>query len=945
MSQPIRAIRLSQLQMKVSSELAKSGHAMSMAEFIDTDGLKKIGFFKPVDETYPPLLLFYAVATSCLARYTLGDERAAEDMVVVDNHGEIVGSLSVGIPNYKPLMGTSLLASAMPEDPVERELVYPSVETLLRANVAELLVSAWYLGNDDLHPDNLSLYELIDWDMYFYWITHAMKGDRAIDDSIIKASPVDAMKLLASHILNFPRVSGRTHWPANNYPGNYTYWKRFASVAAFQELTKNPEIIVEGRPFPVCFQEQMFDALLKELLLFDPIVLRRRLEQYLSGFSLNYFALPEEKRAILEREHPNLFKHSYNHKPFVDHILEVFQLNYDNLSRATLFFMGDINIEGQSVPGFYQYLESRPSALKRIVAFAENQNMKLREKRMSNKSEAGSSTSDSQSQADIEHNIKFIINHYHKIWRDAHTGVLRKALDDLKTLKFQLTKQIKFINESRDHDGDQSLFTVALTPIQSSEIIETLADENLVTEAWQIIGEPELKESQSLDNLNLSLSLLEAMTRQIHEISCAYYKLSLSDLTMDTNKEFTQMLYNMVHSYQQTCLPLLGTGEFPVKFTSITTELKRFCSNFNLEEHLQSDDKPFPVKALSASKMQIARHLEPETIQAGLSALFDWVNTLEKNTHGNILTAFILSIIDSDYEPKTLLETWTLNRQRANQIRSFLKDERYANQSNSWRLAIILSEGGKGPTSLNTKIITGLIGVMLDDTHGITDNKPAYCLNSLREVYALQAFNSVIYTEHAVEYVLKDTQFSDVPGNVHYWNNFGERLYEWINAAGLVEIKKIMTAGLELYKSKNARDNSLLGRMGLFGKSRKESIEQIISNLTPDNLCFQISLVLKEKTGMISSSSDWCLMDTLLTAIKKDISTDSEKIIDPKYKFLLSADMSEQRGGALLSKMKEYADRYIEEHLKKFDASSIGRRERSLTSASAPAGPASSGWF
>src|SRR3990167_6358774 len=123
----------------------KSAHEVLPASWVDPIDHQTIeGFFKRVtasedkEDNYPILLAKYDVAISVLMRMRLG-ETAAEDQLVLSNEGEVLGTFSRRLPDYKP-MGSGERPLTVDEE--ERELVWPTrVETLLEHNVARLLTA------------------------------------------------------------------------------------------------------------------------------------------------------------------------------------------------------------------------------------------------------------------------------------------------------------------------------------------------------------------------------------------------------------------------------------------------------------------------------------------------------------------------------------------------------------------------------------------------------------------------------------------------------------------------------------------------------------------------------------------------------------------------------------------------------------------------------------
>ena len=369
MQLPRKALRDGQLRHTSAGQAVEaSGHKVSKAEFTDSDGAIITGFFKPVGPDYTELSAKYSTAVSIAMRFALGD-KVAEDRLVFNKQGQIVGTFSIAVDDYKPLLS---FKGKVPSDQQEKELVCPSVRTLLKHDVASLLVSSWRYKDDDRHPGNFSLKYAIDPDMSLYNRTSKIKGGRLVD--VIRNKDIEeATALQFAHITNFPNVPGRTHWPTYKLPDNYNFLKQNASYYEFQQLATNPAL--ETDEGSTSFQEQMFNAMLKELLAFEPDMWMLAFDDYFGDTPLDYLSLDPYKSEQLSKYQPLLYNTVTDRESFAKHALAVFQQEYDELCRTVVFYPGcEKNEYGVSVVSFNHFLRNKPSSLKKTLDWAESQN-------------------------------------------------------------------------------------------------------------------------------------------------------------------------------------------------------------------------------------------------------------------------------------------------------------------------------------------------------------------------------------------------------------------------------------------------------------------------------------------------------------------------------------------------------------------------------------------
>lgn len=778
---PVKAILYKQL--KFLGGATPSGHEVSKAEFIDIDGQTKTGFFKPLDSTYPVLLAKYSVAISVALRLALGD-RAAEDRLVFDDEGKIVGSISINLPNFKPLLCS---LEVVPTDSQQKEQVCPSVASLLRYNVAEWLVAALHYKCDDRHPGNVGLAGMIDWDMFLYHITSIIKGQRLID-GILKEAPEKGMKLRATNLDNFPILDDRTHWPTNALPGNLNVNKRCMSYLAFQALAENPSTeINEG---VIRFQEQLFTALLKELLTFDPSTLRARLEEYLGDLTLDYFSVGHEKKQKLQESHPKLFTEQTDKQLFIDHMMAVLQEQYDELYRAVVFYIGcDKNKSGVPVVPFSSFLRNRPSAYHEVKEWAKCQNKKMDhcwrqyQSRKSPTTPLAPETSDDESPLDVNcvgpegrYNMDKMAQRYHKIWRDAHILQLNHIILEARILAHELANNLS--TESLPLALGESVMLDELTSL---------------TEAWQLLGETSsLSESRRIEcdsnsSLRLGLQVLEQFIVQLNKCAHQYYRLNLTELTVESNQAFCDELAKIIRDHEKDIYKTFGRSTWAFKFVKVVEELQRYYGGLHFQRHLRSTDAELSTSVRHDYPALLKRpHTEEEIVNACLNTLFDWANALDKKT----LEGHILAIIKECYQPSP----WNIiaNRWRANEVEYYLKN---SDEDGANRLASILSVGGHETTSLNTLLIIHLIPEMLRDTISQVDVN----LMSVRNACDRGEFNAAAYTCAATEYARNDERFTHVYTRKNM-AQFNQALYGWINSMDVTAFQKMIEEALGEYE-------------------------------------------------------------------------------------------------------------------------------------------------
>lgn len=355
---------------------------------------KKNGFAKICDlpdehgishGQYPALAAKYVVAFSVFARAGLGD-KASEDLLVYDEQGNIVETLSLKIPGFVPL-------SKQPD---------PELDVLIKGNFASLLVSAYRHKNDDLHPDNVAADAIIDHDMDYYDLMSIIKGKRPLCGIIPSLSePKEASDLKERDICNLLLdVESRTHWPTHFIPKNLNLAKRF-KASAFSELASHPD-----------FNKQFFTAILTELLAYDKTMLENRMRERLGDIALGLEELPEEKRiellkygeksALFYKKNPD---GSTTERTFVEHCSRLFEVEQHKFSQLVL-----------KIPEVRDFVMKNPEAYKEIREWFINENKKIADPTQ-------------------QYNIDAIDQNYRELWHKCFLEQLCTQLSVLNRIK------------------------------------------------------------------------------------------------------------------------------------------------------------------------------------------------------------------------------------------------------------------------------------------------------------------------------------------------------------------------------------------------------------------------------------------------------------------------------------------------------------------------------
>lgn len=400
-TQPKKSFRENQLT--PAGELSGSGHSMSKVTFKSESGETQVGYFKPCSEAegYPPLLAKYSVAISQECRLALGS-RSAEERLVFNEDGEITGTVSIAVPGFVPML-TAHPSTKIPSDESIRRLVCPTKQTLIDHNIGELLAMLWTMQQDDGHPNNISLFGIIDFDMFRYQYTSIIKGERAVCNTYFAPAADESACLRESELDSHLLEVRRTHWPTH-LPKNVNVFKQFLNQAEFLKLGESET-----------YKEQIYEALLKQLLSHQNSTLQERLYEYLGEEALGLDELEQDGQNPRKRQlttlHPKrLFYRGVSQdteRLFVDHYMQLTSLEFKKLYTLVV-----------SNTGFKRYLRTHPEAFTTIKRWFTYQNSQ---------------------EVDKPFALSRLEQTYNKIWRDTLRQDVIIAVADLVAI----TKQIK----------------------------------------------------------------------------------------------------------------------------------------------------------------------------------------------------------------------------------------------------------------------------------------------------------------------------------------------------------------------------------------------------------------------------------------------------------------------------------------------------------------------
>lgn len=670
--------------------LPSSGHEVLSIQFSEQNQTMN-GFYKKLASDYPPILAQYSVAISVLMRISLG-RRVAEERLVYNQKGQIIGTVSLQLPKYIPM---ATYHDTLPHDTELKEIVSPTTKILLKHNIAELLVAIWRNKGDDRHPKNLSVFGLIDFDMVLWNITAYMKGLRFIDGDNFKGPPEVSLALHKKDIDNFPDLDNRVHWPSNPSPKNKNFFKTYASYEAFQDLAKNP--ILKDDEDSISFQEQLFEALLKELITFDEQMLESQLKDYFGNSILDYSKFDPQKLQTLRSVHPEFFKKGSKPPYFVSHIMAVFQTEHQKFYNLVVDYTGcDKNKYGVPVVSFQQFLQRNPSAIDNILTWVEQ-----------------------EGHINGVYNIEVMQKRYHQVWRDSNRIQFMIYFAEIQNAMNEL-----FEGNFLSKKSEESLWDSSIQEI------------NKLLSSWVTSARP----------INDICSGLQSDIEKLIKLSEQYFLLPSHELTVECNQYFYLKSLDIIRGAQKKVES--DKSKLMSGLALSLSSLYDFVSTLDFKMHqatlIPSQDGSDLKKLLEKFPF---RYDDDSVVNQCLFALLDWAKEQESK---GILSSKIMRVIEKDYRPRRI--NVFAKRTREEELQPYLDAPIFSGAN---RLAMILSEGGVKSTSLNTCLIKAFLPEMLQD------NRASLKSHFLAARLAIESnkFDWELYAQKAKEFFSSDGKF------------------------------------------------------------------------------------------------------------------------------------------------------------------------------------------
>lgn len=704
---PSNALRLSQLAERGGTPTPPSGHTVKKVNFLSSSGLKGFGFLKYCDATYPPLLAKYVVGISQLYRMSLGD-LASDERLVYDSTGTIVGTVSVALEGFIPMACSTETLSTEPD---VRRFEAPDPHTLISENIAKLLVASWRNKEDDLHPKNLSLNGRIDFDMSWYHILSIIKGERAVC-GLLQERPAQGTKLLAADLHNFPELkSTRTHWPTRIRPGNLNVLKAYQAQESFCRLKHSAK-----------FRNQMFTALLHELLSFQPARLASLLHAYLGeeGIELSSLAAPEgaatasksKKEQLLTILSPETFYEdptSEKERCFAEHFALIAKKEYHSFYKIVVNY-----------PEFREFLVKHPEAYLEVRAFYEKNN--------------------EQYPRALQYDLVAMEETYQKIWRDS-------AVREVITL-LQATRE-EYENIRKDIDLSTflsfSLLTPADTPAEMSAaaasppaleapargptspgLTSKRRSSSSSSEEWLLSALPEIiteePQSDSDPHLKKIRNAIANLYENIHQQASHYFELEKP--TQDDNERFVAVCDDLLTRIHMNLKTIPG-GDTHRGSKKIIEKWHRLLAELRMDSHVQQRTE----YTHSATRIRyVAPMIRPQpTVAPILDSTID--NMLKDALLDWLLTQSLEDVVEQinrslqSYAPTLTtgffgaLNPFAYTRTRSMAVESLISKARKEHFSaEQLILTLFLDEkAGWTSTSLNPRIMENLLIKMLAD--------------------------------------------------------------------------------------------------------------------------------------------------------------------------------------------------------------------------------------
>jgi hypothetical protein len=685
---------------KKGSAVPKSGHYVQKVFFSPSTGIiqtqgkhkgkPKMGFYKRCDSDYPPLLAKLSVGFSQMYRLALGD-RAAEERLVYNEAGEIAGTVSIAMSDFVPMQAVGDEAIS---DPVKERLANPSIELLIKRDVAAPLVATWRYKDDDAHPGNMGTMQTddgdhligrIDFDMSMYDETSVIKGER-LTCGTLTDNPHNSSKLLVQDLDSFPNIKGtRTYWPSRR-PAHGWILKGYKAQTAFAQLGGNPQ-----------FEDQMHFALLKELLAYQHNVLRDRLHSLLGNapLELDKLDFPDgtrsgressdttKKETLVELMPQKLFYDDYDReRKVVDHLLLLAADNYDEFYRIAV----------KRHTGLGDYLIAHPEAYQKAIDWFEAENTKIKPL-----SKTASKAEKLAYQKPFD--IKKMEQQYQRIWQDSSAQTIVTLLFELKGVCDRVSQH--HLNQSKKHVWQEMAEKSLLVHDNAPNIIDLKPEKNASLQKLESFSE----------EIFLLYTLLNEQTRLLEDDEDPTRQKHLS--IMMACREKLAEVKNMFDALDNVSALKTDVTDC---FETWDIILNRIDYNQHLKERkkaLETASIPYRYErhdiapgAVSDTPMIMTVDC-PATAKRLIVALFAWLETEER---GNIIQQGWLALKDYDSRPAG----WLFSG-RHEEIKAHLNTKRYSSHE---MLQHIFNEGGWDATSYNTFLLKRLLTHMVDTATG-----------------------------------------------------------------------------------------------------------------------------------------------------------------------------------------------------------------------------------
>lgn len=463
----------------------------------------KAAFYKEITDSYNSLLCKFVAATRVSLATVIDPARLPEEHLVFNDSNELVGSLSDTLEGYAE---TQFQMSG------DRSGIKPTLPDLVKNDVMSDFLAMYLRSDPDRHPKNHCLVGMIDFDETFFDITNIIKGP-SLSTLFIDNDPDEMSEIIESDLETFPNVRPiKRHW-CTHASTNHNTSKRNLAEANFVLLKDDPKAI-----------SQKFQHLLREVLAFNPQMLKARLEEELGDLPLgldecNHETKRKVKEALIAKFGKALFykqvaiesadssapKFEWVERSFADFFVEYSKRRYEQLYELLKKFTS-----------FKQYLFEHPETFIQVREWFVQQNTNL-----------NSNPYDSNP---CQFDIEFIDRQYLQFWRDIFIKDVVKGLTPFMRLLMQTEKAIQKAQASDEIMGEfeSESFVMVEKKGMSSEVHEDLGASLIYAQE----ALPEVNKSKSVREetpLERDYKKLLNIYEQMREALLRYCALSASD--------------------------------------------------------------------------------------------------------------------------------------------------------------------------------------------------------------------------------------------------------------------------------------------------------------------------------------------------------------------------------------------------------------------------------